>query len=148
MLTHQLLVDQVNAFKRAQSDMGEAGRELTISLSRLAFIATSEADRRNKIEAAYRYYSRFDNVFTGPGIVEGGMIRPLPRSQTIEELAESLLICTPAEMIDKIAPYQELGVDRLILSVNFETGAQETLDCIQRFAEEVMPHFTGRHGEE
>ena len=145
---HQLLVDQVNAFKRAQSDMGEAGRELTISLSRLAFIATSEADRRNKIEAAYRYYSRFDNVFTGPGIVEGGMIRPLPRSQTIEELAESLLICTPAEMIDKIAPYQELGVDRLILSVNFETGAQETLDCIQRFAEEVMPHFTGSHREE
>jgi hypothetical protein len=43
------------------------------------------------------YYSRFDNLFSGPGIVERGRIAPLPRTQSIEELAENLLICTATE---------------------------------------------------
>ena len=72
------------------------------------------------------------------------MVRVLPRSQTVEELGESLLICTPQEMIDKLAPYAELGIDRVILNVNFGLDASDTLDAIQCFAEEVMPHFTGR----
>ena len=45
-------------------------------------------------------------------------------------------------MIDKLGPYQELGIDRLILNVNFGVDADETLDCIQTFAENVMPHFS------
>ena len=48
----------------------------------------------------------------------------------------------PQEMIDKLGPYQELGIDRLILNVNFGVDANETLDCIQSFAEDVMPHFS------
>ena len=123
---------------------GEAAKDLTLSLSRVAFIARDAADRQAKIDAAYDYYSRFDNVFTGPGIVEHGMIKPLPRKQTVEELAESLLICTPAEMIDKLGPYAEAGVDRLILNVNFGASQAETLEAIQSIAEEVAPHFTGR----
>lgn len=138
---HQHMLDQVDAFQRGKAELGEAGRDLTLSLSRVAFVATSEADRKAKTEAAYDYYSRFDNVFTGPGIVEHGMIAPLPREQSIEELAESLLICTPAEMIDKLGPYAEAGIDRVILNVNFGASQAETLDCMQRFAVEVMPHF-------
>lgn len=141
---HQLLLDQVDGFARAKDEMGQAGQDLTLSLSRVAFVAQNEADRRAKIAAAHRYYSRFDNVFTGPGIVEHGMIRELPREQSAEELAESLLIATPQEMIDKLAPYKELGIDRVILNVNFGCDAQETIEAIQCFAEEVMPHFTGR----
>ncbi|MEM0945601.1 MAG: LLM class flavin-dependent oxidoreductase, partial [Pseudomonadota bacterium] len=76
--------------------------------------------------------------------LDAGMIRPLPRAQTREELAENLLICSPQEMVDKLAPYAELGIDRVMLSVNFGAAQSETLECIQRFAEEVMPHFTGR----
>ena len=104
---HQLMLDQVDAFNRGKAELGEAGRHLTLSLSRVAFVARSEADRRSKIEAANGYYSRFDNVYTGPGIVENGMIAPLPRKQTIDELAESLLICTPQEMVDKLGPYAD-----------------------------------------
>ncbi|MEM8774027.1 MAG: LLM class flavin-dependent oxidoreductase [Pseudomonadota bacterium] len=141
---HQLLLDQVDGFARAKDEMGQAGQDLTLSLSRVAFVAQNETDRRAKIAAAHRYYSRFDNVFTGPGIVEHGMIRELPREQSAEELAESLLIATPQEMIDKLAPYKELGIDRVILNVNFGCDAQETIEAIQCFAEEVMPHFTGR----
>ncbi|MDH3665801.1 MAG: LLM class flavin-dependent oxidoreductase [Paracoccaceae bacterium] len=138
---HQLMLDQVDAFHRAKAEMGEDGRDLTLSLSRVAFIGRDGKDRRAKLEAAHEYYSRFDNIRSGPGLVENGMIAPLPRSQTIEELDESLLICTVPEMIDKLGPYAAAGIDRVILNINFGASQADTLDCIQCFAEEVMPHF-------
>jgi alkanesulfonate monooxygenase SsuD/methylene tetrahydromethanopterin reductase-like flavin-dependent oxidoreductase (luciferase family) len=140
------MLAQVDAFQRGKAELDAAGRALTLSLSRVAFVARDRADREAKIRAAQDYYRRFDNVFTGPGIVEGGMIVPLPRKQSMEELAESLLICTPAEMLDKLGPYAVAGVDRVILNVNFGAGQAETLECLQCFAEEVMPHFTRHAG--
>lgn len=139
---HQMLMDQVNGFSRAKEEMGEAGNGLTLSVSRVGFATKNDTDRKKKIEAANRYYSRFDNVFTGPGIVDKGMVRELPRKQTIEELGDSLLIGTPQEIIDKLEPYAKLGIDRVIINVNFGCDAQETLDGIQLFAEEIMPYFS------
>ena len=51
-------------------------------------------DKRAKLELANDYYARFDNVFTGPGEIESGAIARLPRTQTLEELEQNLLICT------------------------------------------------------
>lgn len=139
---HQLLLDQVSAFNRAKNDMGNEGDELTLSLSRVSHVANSDKERKSKIEQAHRYYGRFDNVFTGPGIVNNGMVKELPCKTPIDELGKSLLICTPREMIDKLGPYAELGIDRVILNQNFGLNASQTLESIQCFAEEVMPHFT------
>ncbi len=138
---HQILLDQVAGFHRAKDEMGASGRDLTLSVSRVAHIATSRAERQRKVQMAQRYYSRFDNVFTGPGIVDNGMVRELPRQQTVDELGESLLVCTSQEMIDKLGPYAEMGINRVILSMNFGLEANETLEAVQIFAEEVMPHF-------
>lgn len=138
---HQLLIDQVDAFNRAKDEMGSAGEELSLSLSRVTFATKSQQDTIEKNAQAYDYYSRFDNVFTGPGIVDAGMIRPLPRDQSPEELEKSLLICSPAEMIEKLQPYADLGIDRVILNYNFGASQADTLESIQCFAEEVMPHF-------
>ena len=142
----QLLHDQVSAFTRAKEEMGEDGRDLTLSLSRVSFVTTSEADRQAKLSAAEYYYSKFDNVFTGPGLIDRGMARPLPRSQTREDLDANLLICSPQQMIDQLGPYAEMGIDRVILSMNFGAAQSETLESIQRFAEEVMPHFADASG--
>lgn len=138
---HQMMLDQVAAFREGRDSLGEAGQDLTLSLSRVAFLARDETDRQRLVAQAHDYYSRFDNVFTGPGIVEAGMIAPLPRKQTMEELAESLLICTAAEMTDRLGAYAEAGVDRVILNINFGAGQAETREAIGRFAEEVMPVF-------
>jgi len=141
---HQLLLDQVGGFNRAKEEMGTSGEHLTITLSRVGFVTSSNADKKAKVDAADYYYSRFDNVFTGPGIVEHGAAKPLPRTQTKDELAKSLLIGSPQEIIDKLAPYAELGIDRVIINPNFGIDPAETLDCLQCFAEDIMPHFTGR----
>jgi len=138
---HQHMLDQVNAFNRGKVELGDAGAHQTLSLSRITFLSHSKSDRQRKIQLAHDYYSRFDNVFTGPGIVENGMIKPLPRNMTVEQTAENLTICTPSEMIDKLSPYAEAGVDRFIMNVNFGVAQAEVLESIQCFAEEVMPHF-------
>ncbi len=138
---HQLMRDQVDAFVRGRDERGSAGAGQTLSLSRVAFLARDDADCRRKIELAHDYYGRFDNVFTGPGLVDAGMIRPLPREMTLAQTAENLTIATASEMIDKLGPYAEAGVDRFIMNVNFGADQAETLDSIERFAAEVMPHF-------
>ena len=138
---HQHMLAQVQAFQRGKEEMGTSGEHLTLSLSRVAFVARDAKDQQRKIALAHDYYGRFDNVFTGPGIVEHGMIKPLPRSMTLAETAENLTICTPAEMVDKLMPYAEAGVDRFIMNINFGVEQAETLESIQCFAEEVMPHF-------
>ncbi|MDP7553523.1 MAG: LLM class flavin-dependent oxidoreductase [Candidatus Thioglobus sp.] len=139
---HQLMLDQVDGFARAKAELGDKGKDLSISLSRVAFIVKNELDRKEKIEMAYEYYSRFDNVFTGPGIVNKGMIKVLPRKQSIEELAESLLVCTAEEMIDKLSPYKEVGIDRVILNMNFGASHDDTMESIHRFSEDVIPYFS------
>ncbi len=138
---HQLMLDQVDAFQRGRQERGEKGEAQTLSLSRVAFLSHNAADRKRKVAMAHDYYGRFDNVYTGPGIVENGMIKPLPRAMSLEETAQNLTICTPAEMIDRLAPYAEAGVDRFIMNVNFGVEQGEVLESIQCFAEEVMPHF-------
>ncbi len=139
---HQYMLDQVNAFNRGKEELGDAGKELTLSLSRVCFLAQNESDRQAKVQLAHDYYGRFDNIYiNGPGIVEAGMIKPLPRKCSVAETEANLTICTTSEMIDKLGPYAEAGIDRFIMNVNFGASQVDTLECIQRFAEEVMPHF-------
>ncbi len=139
---HQYLVDQVSAFNRGCEARDDAGKELTLSLSRVAQIANTDASHKKKLEQAHRYYGRFDNVFKGPGLVENGMAAELPCSTPIDELGESLLICSTTEMIDRVGTYAELGIDRLIINPNFGLDAAETLESLQCFAEDVIPHFS------
>lgn len=135
------MLEQVDAFQRGKAELGAAGEHLTVSLSRVAFVVRNESERLAKLELAYDYYSRFDNVSKGPGLVSHGAIEPLPRDQTIEQLDENLLICTPEQMVDKLGPYAEAGIDEIIFNMNIGTTQAETLEAMQIISEEVMPHF-------
>jgi hypothetical protein len=138
--SHQQLMDQVNAFYNGRA---AAGRPLDtrLSLQRGMFLVNNEKDRRHIAEYAYTYYKSFDNVFGGAGILDHGIARPLPRKQTLEELASNLLICGAQEMIDRFSEYSELGIHEVITTTNFGQEHAMTLDMMSRFAEEVMPHF-------
>lgn len=141
MASNEKMLEQIGAFYRAKDELGEAGEHLTLSLSRVAWLAENEADKWRKVALAYDYYSRFDNVFSGPGMVHNGAVEPLPRAQSMEELEKNLLICTKDEFIDQLSVYAEAGVDEIILSQNLGTSQQATLDNMQAIAEQVMPHF-------
>jgi len=131
---------QIDAFHRGKAELGEAGRHLRLALSRVCVVAGNAADARRKLALANDYYSRFDNVYTGPGLVSHGRIEPLPRRQSLDELAKNLIICPVDEMIDRLGPYGELGIDEFIMNVNVGHSQAEALEAVQRFAEDVMPH--------
>ena len=136
-----LFRSQIAAHKEAKADMGEAGRHLRIMMSRVIYCSGSEAETRRMVQMAHDYYSRFDNVFTGPGIVNHGDVEPLARAQTIEELEENLIICQAEEMVDRLAEYAEAGLDEIILSSNLGQPKSEHLEAMERFAIEVLPHL-------
>jgi alkanesulfonate monooxygenase SsuD/methylene tetrahydromethanopterin reductase-like flavin-dependent oxidoreductase (luciferase family) len=138
--SHQQLIDQVTAFNRGKSAAGRP-LETRLSLQRGMFLVANETERRHIAERAWTYYKSFDNVFGGPGIVDKGIIRPLPRSQSVEELATNLLLCGKDEMIERLSVYSDLGIHEVLTTSNFGQDQQMTLDMMSRFAEEVMPHF-------
>jgi alkanesulfonate monooxygenase SsuD/methylene tetrahydromethanopterin reductase-like flavin-dependent oxidoreductase (luciferase family) len=134
--------EQVDAFNRGKAACGESGRDLRLAVMRVCCVAKDDADARRKLDLAHDYYGRFHNVFTGPGIVEQGAIKPLPLKQSKEELRQSLLICTASEMVDRLKAYEELGVNELIVNGNIGHDNQESLAALERFAADVMPHFS------
>jgi alkanesulfonate monooxygenase SsuD/methylene tetrahydromethanopterin reductase-like flavin-dependent oxidoreductase (luciferase family) len=133
--------EQVGAFMSGKASLGEAGKHLRLALSRVCCVANDQQDAERKLALAYGYYGRFHNVFTGPGIVERGAIKALPQKQTLDEFRQNIIICPPAEMIDRLKVYEELGVDDFIMNVNIGHSAADSLECIQRFAADVMPWF-------
>ena len=136
---HGALEAQVGAFHRGKA-AGPGGNRL--SLQRGVYLVRSAAERRMMVEKAHQYYKSFDNVFGGPGLVDQGIVRPLPRAQTVEELGQNILICQRDEMIDRLSEYQALGIDDVIVTSNFGQPQAETLAMMERFAAEVMPQFT------
>ncbi len=138
---HELFRQQVDAFSEARDELGEAGEHLTLSLSRVAFATKSAAHTREIQERAHYYYGRFDNIYRGPGLVDRGKIRELPHEQTVDELAESLLVGPSSEIVDKLGEYASAGVDRMILNINFGIEQEQTLEMIESLAADVLPHF-------
>jgi hypothetical protein len=45
-------------------------------------------------------------------------------------------------MIDQLSPYEEIGIDRLILNMNFGASHEDTMTSIEEFSSKVIPHFT------
>ena len=139
---------QTDAFRAAKAELGEAGRHLRLAMQRVTYAARDEAEAKAVLARAYDYYARFDNVFTGPGQVARGQVAALPRAQSMAELGENLLIAPPAEMIDRLGIYREASIDELILSSGMGQPQVHTLEAMQRFAEQVMPHLEDRAGAE
>ncbi len=139
--TKKLLLERTNAFKKGREDAGAKGKSIKLSMQRVAYAAKNDQDAKEKNLLAYEYYKRFDNMFTGPGKVDRGLIEPLPRKQTLEELSENLLICTPTQMINKLEVYAEAGVDEIIISAGFGQSQEDMIDSMYRISEKVIPYF-------
>ena len=145
--TKKLLLERVNAFKEGQQDAGENGKLLRLSMQRMAYAAKDENDAKEKNLLAYEYYKRFDNMYTGPGKVNKGLIEPLPRAQTLEEMTENLIICPVNEMIDKLSVYAESGINEIIISAGFGQSQQDMIESMYRIGEHVIPHFKSQKSQ-
>lgn len=139
--TKELLQERANAFREGCIAVGEKGKILKLSMQRIAYAAKNEQDAREKNQLAYEYYKRFDNMFTGPGKVNCGIIESLPRNQSLKELTNNLLICSTSELIDKLGVYAESGVDEIIISAGFGQSQEDLIESMHRVSDQVIPYF-------
>ena len=139
---HELLKRQVAMFMEGRSQAGPAAAKNRLGLQRGIYAAKDDAEAKRIVSLAYSYFQRFENI-KGPGVVHDGMIEPLPRKQSLEELAANLLVRTPAELVDLLSEYDAIGIDELIMTCGYGQSQAETLEMMHRFSEEVMPYLRG-----
>ncbi len=138
------LLEQVQGFQQGKSERQDTSTDIKLSMLQVGYLAKNQADAEEKIDMAFDYYKRFDNVFTGPGVVSNGAIEPLPRTQSREELAANLLICTRDEMIDRLSHYKEAGIDEITFNPNIGASQDEVLEQMDRMAVEVFPALSAQ----
>ena len=143
---HGVLRRQVEMFKSGRAEAGPQAAGNRLGLQRGVYAAKDQADVKRVVALAYGYYQRFDNI-KGPGVVRDGIIEPLPRKQSVEELGANLLICTPAELVDRLSQYDEVGIDELIMTCGFGQTQEDTLEMMHRLAADVMPQLRRKEQE-
>ena len=99
------------------------------------------------IEAATKQMARFENLFKNLGGVTEGFADEIDLSRLgshefdVQSLRDNLMFGTPDQVIRKLKPYQELGVDHFIYCASFGLGIREQRRSLELFVKEVMPAF-------
>lgn len=104
--------------------------------------------REVPIDALFRQLGRFENLFKNIGNVKMGF----PEEIDLEELNsreefdrdaiwENVMFGTPDQVIAKLKPYQQLGVDHFTYSATFGLDHKFQKRSLELFINEVMPEF-------
>jgi alkanesulfonate monooxygenase SsuD/methylene tetrahydromethanopterin reductase-like flavin-dependent oxidoreductase (luciferase family) len=120
------------------------GSSQRLSMLRMGFVTKNEADTQAKLRVAYENHQRFVNVFTTPGTVRNGSIKPIEVSETLDDIRKSLIIGSPQECVDKLGHYADLGIHDIQVNMNFGANHADVMGALERFAVHVMPHFKNR----
>ncbi len=121
----------------------------TFAMMRHTALYDCTEDWEVPVQAAQRALGQFENLFKNLGDVENGF----PKQIALTELAnrdeynprmlhDNLMFGTPEEVISKLKPYKELGVDHFTYYASLGLGIAEQKRSLELFINEVMPAFT------
>lgn len=131
---------QAGAFRDALRDAAGAPGRPKFSMLRMLYVARDATDAEEKVALAYENHRRFHNVFATPGEVKAGAIVPIDVAETMDDMRRALPIGTAAQVVDKLAAYEELGIGELLLNMSFGASHADVMASMERFARDVMPH--------
>jgi len=134
--TTENLDRQIGVYDDALDEFGMDRAGNDVVLMRDCFVGDSLEDARDAIEpyllTLYRWYSRWGQTYLDDHEVE----------VDYDELKEKFVIGTPEECVEQLRVYEDLGVDHIVLRVQFPGQPQEsTLRCLERLGDEVIPKF-------
>lgn len=132
---------QADAFTAAKAKTGARAQGLRMSMLRNAYVGSSEADVKEKVGFGLTKQRQFANVFNTPGEVHRGKIKLLDIALTEEEIANNIIIGMPDKCIETLERYRALGIDNLMLNMNFGASHRDVMRSLELFATRVMPHF-------
>ncbi|WP_440009661.1 LLM class flavin-dependent oxidoreductase [Halomicrococcus sp. SG-WS-1] len=134
--TTEDLREQIGTYEDALDEFGMDRADNDVVLMRDCFVADSVEEARETIEPyllnLYKLYARWGQTYMDEHEVE----------VDYDELAEKFVIGSPEECVDQLRTYEELGVDHVLVRCQFPGQPQEpTLECLERFGNEVIPSF-------
>ncbi|WP_435361701.1 LLM class flavin-dependent oxidoreductase [Haloarchaeobius sp. DFWS5] len=127
---------QIGVYEDAieEFDMDRSKNE--VILMRDCFVADTTEEARDAIEPyllnLYEIYARYGQTYMDEHDVEVDW----------SELDEKFVIGSPEECVEQFREYEDLGVDHVLVRVQFPGQPQEpTMTCLERLGDEVIPAF-------
>lgn len=125
---------QLGVYEDALAEFGEDRADHEVVLMRDCFVADSRAAAREAVEPhvvqLYEWYARWGQTYMDEHDVE----------VDFDELAGKFVLGPPAECVDRLERYAEMGVDHVLLRCQFPGQSQAaTTACLERLGDEVLP---------
>lgn len=135
--TVDALRKQVEVYREARACAGKPAGDIV--LMRDGFVADSATAARAALEgpllAKYREYDGWKSSSSDRDRYAPSYEDALPR----------LVAGSPAQCVEQVGRYAELGITTLVLRCQFPgLDHAATMRCLERFGMDVMPHFAGR----
>ncbi len=103
---------------------------------------------RPAAEGIQKFYRTFDAWFGNKTTPDNGFLQPSPESKfaerpefSPESLHKTAMIGTPAEVIDRLRFYQDLGIDEFSFWTDNTLSHEQKRRSLQLFIDEVVPAF-------
>ena len=118
------------------------------SLMRHTAVYDNDADRQAAIDSIRVQLSQFGNMLMKSGDVINGFPEQVPLDSLEgnarvdpQMLEENLMFGTPEQVIEKLKPYESIGVDGFIYYASMGMDMEQQKRSLKLFIEQVMPEF-------
>ncbi len=136
--------DVAEKFHHAREAAGHARGAQKLSVMRPVYVAATEEEAREAVPTMLSNH-RLSQRIREPGVEADarGFVAPEPLDDepSPDEAFEVMIAGDPAQCLEKLHRYAELGVDEFITWFDFGMDHERNLETMQRFAEEVMQPF-------
>jgi len=130
------LREQIGFYEDALDEFDRDREDNDVILMRDCFVADAVEEAREKIAPyllnLYELYARWGQTYMDEHEVE----------VDYDELVEKVVLGSPADCVEQLETYEDIGVDLILLRCQFPGQPQETtLTCLERLGDEVIPEF-------
>jgi alkanesulfonate monooxygenase SsuD/methylene tetrahydromethanopterin reductase-like flavin-dependent oxidoreductase (luciferase family) len=141
------VTDLMSKFNNACSVFPEKPRPEIMLLAN-TFVADSASDAKQAAEELNRFYCYFGAWFMNKRDVSQGLIDPLSDEEIAahpfhspEATERNLVIGEPAQVIDRLKRYEDLGYDEYAFGIDSGMSFERKAASLKRFIDHVMPAF-------
>ncbi len=144
------VVDLVGKFETAIAAHPEIVQRPDLMVLRHTFVHAADDPEgwRPAAEGIQRFYRTFDAWFGNKTTPRNGFLDPSPEEKfadrpefSPESLHRTAMIGTPAEVIDRLRDYEQLGVTEFSLWSDNSLSHEQKKRSLQLFIDQVMPAF-------
>jgi len=138
------VAEKVDLYRRTLKEAGKTEADSDLGLLRIAYVAETDAAAREALPHVTKTHRTWHHLHFGSESVRGGVVSsdPVEHEPSPEEAWERLIIGGPERCIRQIQALEAVGVDLLLMNMNFGNMTHpEAMRSLRLFGREVLPAF-------